>query len=58
MAYVEQQANVATIGQNLGPALKNILVNYGCDSDCLDSVPLDVITIAQATAYCSCPEVI
>jgi hypothetical protein len=24
----------------------------------LDSVPLDVVTIAQATAYCSCPSVI
>ena len=24
----------------------------------MDSVPLDVVTIAQATAYCSCPSVI
>jgi hypothetical protein len=57
-AYMEQQANVAKIQSNLGPSLKNILTNYGCDSACLDSVPLDVVTIAQATAYCSCPSVI
>ena len=42
----------------MGPALKDILTKYGCDSACLDSVPLDVVTIAQATAYCSCPAVI
>ena len=57
-AFVEQQANVAAIGQNLGPALKNILTTYGCDSACLESVPLDVVSIAQATEYCSCPSVI
>ena len=55
-AYVEQQANVAKIQANLGPSLKNILKNYGCDAACLDSVPLDVVTIAQASAYCACPQ--
>jgi hypothetical protein len=57
-AFVEQQANVAKIQQNLGPSLKSILTNYGCDAACLDSVPLDVVNIAQATAYCACPAVI
>jgi hypothetical protein len=54
-AYVANAANVAKIQQGLGPALKNILTNYGCDAACLDSVPLDVVTIAQATTYCACP---
>ena len=58
MAYVEQQSNVATIVQELGPSLKTILTNYGCDEACLEGVPLDVISIAQASAYCSCPDVI
>ena len=42
----------------MGPALKDILVNYGCDAACMDGMPLDVVTIAQATAYCACPTVI
>jgi hypothetical protein len=55
---VEQQVNIAAIGSNLGPALKNILINYGCDSECINSVPLDVVTIAQASTYCNCPAAI
>ena len=57
-AYIENAANVAKVQQGLGPSLKNILTNYGCDAACLDSVPLDVVTIAQATTYCSCPAVV
>ena len=45
-AYIENAGNVAKIQQGLGPSLKNILTNYGCDAACLDSVPLDVVTIA------------
>ena len=58
MAFVEQQAKVKVIVDDLGLALKDILVNYGCDSACLEGLPLDVITMAQATAYCSCPDII
>ena len=57
-AYVANAANVAKVQQGLGPSLKNILTNYGCDAACLDSVPLDVVTIAQATTYCACPAVV
>ena len=57
-AYVANAANVAQVQQDLGPSLKNILTNYGCDAACLDSVPLDVVTIAQATTYCACPAVV
>ena len=57
-AYVANAADVAKVQQGLGPSLKNILTNYGCDAACLDSVPLDVVTIAQATTYCACPAVV
>jgi len=57
-AYVKNAANVAQVQADLGPALKNILTDYGCDASCLANVPLDVVSIAQASTYCWCPEVV
>lgn len=54
-AAMEQQVAAANIAKNFGESAKSILINYGCDATCLDSVPMDIISVAQAATYCDCP---
>jgi len=54
-AAMEQQVNAAIISGDFGKAAKDILINYGCEPSCLADIPLDIITVAQASQFCECP---
>ena len=53
-AAMAQQVAAANIAKSYGESVKGILIDYGCDSECLGSVPMDVISVAQAATYFGC----
>jgi hypothetical protein len=51
-------SNAAKVNSDLSASIKDTLIGYGCDANCLNSISLDDVSPAMATSFCSCPSII